>query len=126
MNVKKRSTNYILPEIGRPMLSALKILAPHFREMHEMWNASMQDLNLDLAVGDIDELNGLTLEAHYADLRAGNSAAYRLALARCGESLDQRGVPPFRAMIALSLYLEICCAFLLNLNVRDIELTIAL
>jgi signal transduction histidine kinase len=126
MNVRKKSTTYILPEIGQHMLSALKILAPHFREMHVMWNTSMHDLKLDLEVGDIDELNGLTLEAHYANLRAGNSVAYRLALARCGESLDQRGVPPFRAMIALSLYLEICCAFLLNLNVRNIELTIAL
>jgi signal transduction histidine kinase len=126
MNVKKRATTYILPEIGRPMLLALKILAPHFREMHLMWNTSMHDLRLDLDVGDIDELYSLTLEAHYVNLRAGNSVAYRLALARCGESLDRRGVPPFRAMIALSLYLEICCAFLLNLNVHNIELTIAL
>jgi signal transduction histidine kinase len=49
-----------------------------------------------------------------------------MALASCGESLDRRGVPPVRAMIALSLYLEICCAILQNLNSRDIELAIAL
>jgi len=122
----KTPTNYILQEIGPPMRRALKLLAPHFKEIHEVWNILMHDLKLDLDVGDIDELSGLTLEAHYSTLSAGKSAVYRLALAQCGESLDQRGVPPVRAMIALSLYLDACCAVLLNLNIRDIELTIAL
>ena len=124
--MKNFSTSYILPEIGRPMLRALRILAPHFREMREMWDKMMHELKLDLEEGDIDELSCLTLASHHSTLRARKSDAYRLALARCGESLDQRGVPPVHAMIALSLYLEICCAFLLNLNIRDIELTIAL
>jgi signal transduction histidine kinase len=35
-------------------------------------------------------------------------------------------VPPVHAMIASSLYLESCCALLLNLNIRDTELTMAL
>jgi signal transduction histidine kinase len=124
--MKKTSTSYILAEIGKPMLRTLKILAPHFGEIREMWIKLMHDLKLDLEVDDIDELYCLTLGANYSTLRAGKSAAYRLALARCGESLDQRGIPPVCAMIALSLYLEICCAVLLNLSIRDIELTIAL
>jgi signal transduction histidine kinase len=108
------------------MLRALKILGPHFKEIRETWDQLMQSLKLDLVVGDMDELAGVILEAHYATLRAGKIAAYRLAMARCGLSLDRRGVPPVHAMIALSLYLESCCALLLNLNIRDTELTMAL
>ena len=124
--MKKTSTSYLLPEIGLPMLRALKILAPHFKEIREMWDQLIQSHKLDLEAGDMDELAGLMLEAHYATLRAGKSSVYRLALERCGQSLDLRGVPPSHAMIASSLYLEICCAFLLTLNVRDAELTMAL
>ena len=124
--MKQTSTTYILAEIGQPMLRALKILAPHFKEIREMWVRLMNDLKLDLEVREIDELYCLTLGANYPTLRAGKSAPYRMALASCGESLDRRGVPPVRAMIALSLYLEICCAVLQNLDIRDIELTIAL
>jgi signal transduction histidine kinase len=124
--MNKESTSYLLPEIGQPMLRALKLLAPHFKEIREMWNQLMQSLKLDLEVGDMDELASVILEAHYATLRAAKSAAYRLALARCGQSLDRRGVPPVHAMIALSLYLESCCALLLNLDSRDTRLTMAL
>ena len=124
--MKKKSTTYLLPEIGQPMLRALKILAPHFKEIREMWNQLMQSRELDLEVGDVDALACVMLEAHYAILRAGKLAAYRLALARCGQTLDRRGVPPVHAMIALSLYLESCCALLLNLNIGDIELPMAL
>jgi len=124
--MKKTSTSYILPEINPPMRRALEILAPHFKEIREEWRELMAELNPDVEVGDIDELNCLTLQANYSILQAGKTAAYRLALTQCGESLDQRGVPAVRAMIALSLYLEICCAVLLHLNIRDIELTIAL
>ena len=124
--MKKNSTSYLLPEIGQPMLRGLKILAPHFKEIREMWNQLMQRHKLDLEAGDMDELACVMLEAHYATLRAGKPAAYRLALERCGQSLDRRGVPPVHAMIASSLYLEICCAFLLNRDARDTELTMAL
>jgi signal transduction histidine kinase len=122
----KTSTSYLLAEIGQPMLRGLKILAPHFKEIREMWEQLMKDLKPDLEGSEIDELYGLTLGANYENLRKRKSAPYRMALISCGEALDRRGVPPVRAMIALSLYLEICCAVLLNLAVRDIELAIAL
>jgi signal transduction histidine kinase len=124
--MKRKSTSYLLPEIGQPMLRALKILAPHFKEIRDMWKQLMQSLKLDLDVGDADGLACVTLEAHHATLCAGKMAAYRLALAQCGQSLDRSGVPPVHAMIASSLYLESCCAVLLNLNIRDTELTMAL
>src|SRR5438270_13971319 len=98
--MKRQSTSYFLPEIGQPMLRALKILAPHFKEIRDMWKQLMQSLKLDLGVGDADELACVTLEAHYATLSAGKMAAYRRALARCGQSLDRSGVPPVHAMIA--------------------------
>src|SRR5881628_2309362 len=108
--MKRKSTSYLLPEIGQPMLRALKILAPHFREIREMWKQLMQRFKLNLDVGDLDELACVTLEAHCATLCAGKMVAYRLALARCGQSLSRSGVPPVHAMIASSLYLESCCA----------------
>jgi signal transduction histidine kinase len=124
--MKRRSTTYFLPELGQPMLRVLKIMAPHFKEIREIWKQSMQSLKLGVDAGDVDKLAGITLEAHYATLCAGKMAAYRLALAGCGQSLDRMGVPPVHATIALSLYLESCCALLLNLNIRDNEFTMAL
>ncbi len=124
--MKKNSTSYLLPEIGRPALRALKILAPHFKEIREMWNQLMLSLELDLEAGDVAELGCVLFEAHYANLRIGKVDAYRLALARCGQSLDRRGVPPVHPMIALSLYLESCCAILSKLNSRNPELPVAL
>src|SRR6185369_6455149 len=107
------------------MLRALQILAPHFSEIREMWNQLMRNLKLDLKVGDVDALGSIMLDAHYATLHAGKMAAYRLALTKCGQSLDRCGVPAVHAMIALSLYLESCCALLLRLNMHDSELTMA-
>jgi signal transduction histidine kinase len=115
-----------LPEIGKPMLRALKILGPHFKEIRELWKQLMGNLKLNLEAGDMDELSAIMLEAHYAALRAGKVAAYRLEMARCGQLLDRRGVPPIHALIASSLYLEICCAFLLNLHIREPALAMAL
>ncbi len=80
--MKNKSTTYLLPEIGQPMLRALKILAPHFKEIRAMWNQLMQNLKLDLEAGDMDEIAGVLLEAHYKTLRAGKAAPYRLALTR--------------------------------------------
>jgi signal transduction histidine kinase len=91
-----------------------------------MWSQLMQSRELGLESGDMDELAGVILQAQYATLRAGKPAAYRLALTRCGQSLDRRGVPPVQAMIALSLYFDSCCAVLLNLNIHDSALTMAL
>jgi len=124
--MKTKPTDYLLPEIGQPMLRALKIMAPYFKEIRETWDQLIQSLKIDLDAGDVEELAGVTLEAHYTNISAGKLAAYRLALARCGQSLDRRGVPPVQAMLALSLYLESCCALLLKLNIRDIALPKAL
>jgi hypothetical protein len=122
----KRSTSHLLPEIGQPVLRALKILAPHFKEIREMWNRSMVTLDPDLDAIDLDELACVILEAHSETLNTGNVSAYRVELARCGQSLDRRGVSPIQAMIASSLYLESCCAVLFNLNIRDVALPMAL
>ena len=108
------------------MSRALKILEPHFKEIGEIWTQLMRKLRRDLDVGDVDGLGCILLDAHYATLRAGKMAAYRLALTGCGQSLDRRGVPAVHAMIALSIYLESCCAMLLGLNIHDSELTMAL
>ncbi len=124
--MKIRSTRSLLPVIDRPMSRALEILAPHVTEIREIWNQSMRSLQFELTVGDIDELACVILEAHYPNLRAGKSAAYRLAMVRCGQSLDRRGIPPVHALMASSLYLECCCAVLLSLNIHDTELAIAL
>jgi signal transduction histidine kinase len=124
--MKQTSTTFILAEIGPPMRRALKVLSPHFTEIRERWVKLMNDLQLDLDAREIEELYRLTLGANYSTLRTGKPAPYRMALATCGESLDRHGVPPVRAMIALSLYLEVCCAILQNLDIRDIELIIAL
>lgn len=124
--MKKESTIHLLPEIERPVRRVLKILAPRFGEIREMWNQSMLDLKLDIEVGDMEELACVVLEAHYPTLIAGRAAAYRRELAQCGQALDRRGVPPVLAMIASSLYLETCYAVLLGLNIRDAELTVSL
>jgi signal transduction histidine kinase len=108
------------------MLRALKILAPHFREIGEMWYRLMRHQKLDLETGDMEELACLTLVTHQETLAAGKAAVYRQALMQCGQSLDRRGVPLSHATIATSLYLEICCAFLLNLHIREPSLTMAL
>jgi two-component system sensor histidine kinase UhpB len=49
-----------------------------------------------------------------------------LAMVSYSQSLDRRGIPLGHALIAMSLYLECCCAVFLSRKIHDSELTIAL
>ncbi len=68
----------------------------------------MHNLRFNFEASDVDELACVILETHYAILRTGRPALYRLALIRCGQSLDRLGVPPVHALIASAIYLQTC------------------
>src|SRR5262249_27739726 len=99
-------------------------LAPHFKEIREDWHRSLRTLKLEM--DDIQELSHLTLESQYDNLRSAKLDAFNLALERCGQSLDRRGLPPVYASIALSFYLDACCARIVDLGIREAELLAAL
>ncbi len=121
-----RSPNWFSAETWRSLLRALKILAPHFKEIHGIWEELMKGLKLDLDVGDMDQLACVTFEAQYPVLRAGRLTAYRLQLMKCGQSLNRHGISPAHAILASSLYLESCCTLFCRVDVRDIALTVGL
>ncbi|MBI2149934.1 MAG: sensor histidine kinase [Acidobacteria bacterium] len=114
------SSSNLLSDIGRPVFRALKVLAPHFKAIRDSWTKAVRTLKLETE--DVESLFNLTLEGQYANLRSAKFDSYKLALERCGQFLDRRGVSPVHAVLAMSMYLDACCASLVDLGVREAEL----
>ncbi|MBI4473160.1 MAG: hypothetical protein HY646_10855 [Acidobacteria bacterium] len=122
--MQQSSSGKLLSEIGRPVFRALKVLAPHFKPIRESWYKAVKSLKLETE--DVESLFNLTIEGQYANLRSAKFDSYKLALERCGQTLDRQGVSPVHAVLAMSMYLDACCAGLVDLGIHEVEMVRAL
>jgi len=81
----------LFAEIKKPLLGALEVLSPHFREIDSDWRNLLG--NFVLGESEVAALSDLVLPAEAQTLRSSRFYMYRASLERKGQELEKLGVP---------------------------------
>lgn len=104
------SANQLFEEIERPLLRALKALAPNYSKVCARWVELLE--RALISPGEAEAFSGLLLDRHHQHLERRNFEAFKLAIERHSHELVNRGISEDHAVLALGLYLESCLAVL--------------